>query len=506
MIVPERRRYNSIMQSMKRVCMEQLSTILIVDDNPHARDILAALLEPEGYRLAFAENGTLALDMARELIPDLILLDVMMPEIDGYTVCKMLRADPELALVPVVMVTALDDQPSIMRGFEAGADDFITKPFNRIELRARVRNITHLNRYRRLLSEQARVVAERSRFLWVVDQSDDGYVVLEEGDKIRYTNRQGMHYLGLTDNHNEALLASFLGIVTHQYHCEPPEAWIGWPDQITGISTRYLVRPETLNSMAFWLQVDVFDAPGHEMVVRLRNVSEQIAAQRNTWTFHALIEHKLRTPLVGMGGGMMLLASRADALEPSVISKIANIAMKNVERLQSEIEDILSYLHTTSRRATGPECQICQIYQIAQQISTEMDLQPLLISGNAIEDDSLLVLSTQTIAMVLRELLENARKFHPQRSPAVELKITYKEPASVRLCVADDGLTLSPEQLAHAWTPYYQGEKTFTGQIVGMGLGLPTVARLIWGIGGECKIANRSGQLGVVVELVIPRS
>jgi DNA-binding response OmpR family regulator len=121
--------------------MRHSSTILIVDDESAGRDTLEALLMVQGYNLAFAK--------AAELTPDLILLDVMMPGMDGFEVCRRLRTDPLLTEVPVIMVTALDDRDSRLRGIEAGADDFVTKPFDRAELRARVRTITRLNRYRR---------------------------------------------------------------------------------------------------------------------------------------------------------------------------------------------------------------------------------------------------------------------------------------------------------------------------------------------------------------------
>lgn len=135
--------------------MNEQSTILIVDDQPGAREVLKGLLTHPGYSLAFAANGEEALARAAELTPDLILLDVMMPGLDGMEVCRQLRADPFLAEVPVLMVTALDDHTSRVRGIEAGADDFISKPFNHVELQARVRTITRLNRYRRLLLERA---------------------------------------------------------------------------------------------------------------------------------------------------------------------------------------------------------------------------------------------------------------------------------------------------------------------------------------------------------------
>ncbi len=137
--------------------LQNSSTILIVDDNPLGREALGDVLEPEGYIVAFATDGPDALRKASELQPDVVLLDVMMPGMDGYEVCRRLRSDERLAEMPVLMVTALDDRSSRIRGIEAGADDFISKPFDRIEMRARIKTITRLNRYRKLREEHARL-------------------------------------------------------------------------------------------------------------------------------------------------------------------------------------------------------------------------------------------------------------------------------------------------------------------------------------------------------------
>lgn len=135
--------------------MSSLSNILIVDDDSRGRETLEAMLTGLGHNLHFCDNGLDALKQASALQPDLILLDVMMPDMDGFEVCRRLRADPILADVPVVMTTALDDKASRLQGIEAGADDFITKPIDRMEIRARVNTIIRLNRYRKLMKQQA---------------------------------------------------------------------------------------------------------------------------------------------------------------------------------------------------------------------------------------------------------------------------------------------------------------------------------------------------------------
>jgi diguanylate cyclase (GGDEF)-like protein len=134
--------------------LPEKSTILIVDDEQVSRYTVEILLAAEGYNLVFAENGEDALQKAEELVPDLMLLDVMMPGMDGFEVCQRLRDNKRLAELPIVMVTALDDRDSRLRGIQAGADDFMSKPYDRAELRARVRTITRLNRYRRLIETE----------------------------------------------------------------------------------------------------------------------------------------------------------------------------------------------------------------------------------------------------------------------------------------------------------------------------------------------------------------
>src|SRR5215211_7623502 len=123
-----------------------MSTVLIVDDDPTARETLIATLEGERYELHEAKDGIQALEMLKQLQPDLILLDVMMPAMDGFEVCRRIRDTPQLAEVPIILLTALDDRDSLLRGIESGADDFLSKPPDRRELVARVRTITRLNR------------------------------------------------------------------------------------------------------------------------------------------------------------------------------------------------------------------------------------------------------------------------------------------------------------------------------------------------------------------------
>jgi adenylate cyclase len=144
--------------------MERLARILAVDDTPQNIRLLEAILSPRGYEIVQATSGPEALVKVTSEQPDLILLDVLMPNMDGYEVCRRLQADPATRLLPVVMITASSDQEKV-KAIEAGADDFIAKPFNPAELLARVGSLVRIKRYHDTIRAQAAELADLNRTL-----------------------------------------------------------------------------------------------------------------------------------------------------------------------------------------------------------------------------------------------------------------------------------------------------------------------------------------------------
>jgi len=118
--------------------------VLIVDDDDSVREAFRAILAADDHEFTFAKSGPEALAELQKLVPDVILLDVMMPSLDGYEVCRRIKADHRLAHVPVILVTVLETKEDLVRGLDAGADEFLTKPVTAVELRARVRSMLRI--------------------------------------------------------------------------------------------------------------------------------------------------------------------------------------------------------------------------------------------------------------------------------------------------------------------------------------------------------------------------
>ncbi|MEJ2222731.1 MAG: response regulator [Desulfobacterales bacterium] len=128
--------------------------ILLVDDNPTNLQLLFETLDGRGYKLLIAKSGKVALSIARKALPNLILLDIMMPEIDGYEVCRRLKADPTTAEIPIIFLSALTDTKDKVQGLDLGAVDYVTKPFQPDEVIARVNTHLTVNRLKKALDEK----------------------------------------------------------------------------------------------------------------------------------------------------------------------------------------------------------------------------------------------------------------------------------------------------------------------------------------------------------------
>jgi cyclic di-GMP phosphodiesterase len=152
-----------------------MGSVLIVDDIAGNARLVESLLAPDGHTVRTAGGGAEALRLIRAAPPDLVLMDVMMPNVDGYEACRVLKQDPSTRLIPVVLVTGLDNAAARIRGLEAGADDFVSKPFNAPELRARVRSLLRIKHYTDDLDSAESVIVSLALTIEARDSTTDGH-------------------------------------------------------------------------------------------------------------------------------------------------------------------------------------------------------------------------------------------------------------------------------------------------------------------------------------------
>ena len=160
------------METLLNTLAEKQAKILVVDDIPVNIQLLKTHLATEGYETFVANNGEEALSQAQKIKPDLILLDIMMPKMDGFEACRLLKQNPNTHLIPIIMVTALNEVEDKVKGIDSGADDFVTKPFNKLELLARVKSLLRIKFLNDALQEKVKQLEqakEKLRELAITD-------------------------------------------------------------------------------------------------------------------------------------------------------------------------------------------------------------------------------------------------------------------------------------------------------------------------------------------------
>ncbi len=476
--------------------MNYKSKILIVDDEALGRDVLEGLLSNEGYKLIFAENGFEAIDKSLEYLPDLILLDIMMPGIDGFEVCSRIRGNTLTNAIPILMITALDDKDSLIRGIDVGADDFISKPFDRIVLRQRVKTIIKLNRFSKLIEE-------KEKFEEVIRLSGDGFIIIDKTGKPLYLNSKAKTLLALPEDHNNYSSFNFFDKLREQYRLLNDDLFSGWPDiypelPIMAVSNNFA------NYSEFWIKITILKKilVSEEYIIKLSDVTQEIVNNRDVWIFHNSISHKLRTPFNSILGGLVLLQQNLTDLN-EYQNEMLNLALTGAKRYFDNISNILDLLTNLNNKRLSGYTTISQLTTIIEPIITETKIEKFEIAPLTIIGEIKLNIPIDIIELILYKLFDNSRKFHPVNDPAIKINIAQTN-NNVIISISDDGVKLTAEEHLKIWAPYYQAEKIITGEVEGSGLGLSYIAQLMNKANGKYRSYNIENGDGITVELIIP--
>ncbi|BCM25199.1 EAL domain-containing response regulator [Methyloradius palustris] len=299
------------------------ATILIVDDEPQNCKLLSAMLKPEGYLTICANSGLQALSLIASNPPDLILLDIMMPEMDGYQMTAILKADPSTANIPIIMVTALSDQSACLAGLKAGAEEFLSKPIDRTEMWLRIRNLLRLKAFddflqnhNALLEQQIQErTADLKRFRLAMDATTDAITLVD---------RATMHYVEVN-----ATACNMLGYTREELlKIGPSHIGAGAPKElareydgvINGHSKFELKETQLRRKDGSEIQVEIYrhaQRSGNEWIIVgvIRDITERKEAERR---MHHLAHYD---PLTGLPNRTLFYEMLRKTLTQAIESK-----------------------------------------------------------------------------------------------------------------------------------------------------------------------------------------
>ncbi len=454
--------------------------VLVVDDTPENVLLIRAQLERAGYAVQTASSGRAALEAVAADPPDLVLLDLMMPGVDGYEVCRRLKAEEATRTIPIVVLTALQAREDKLRAFNEGADDFLTKPVDRAELLARVRS--HL-RAKSLYDELAR---ERATLSAILGAMQDALVVVDVARDVRFCNRPAGELIGAAPEDLEgtdvrdvfARVAPLL---------EDPEGfrarWLGALAEGQGYAS---FEATVLRPIRRHLAVGVFPVtdPRGACIgwgTLLRDVTREREVQRLKDELVSIVSHELRTPLASIVGFAELLLSRP--FEAGQQREFLEIMLEEGHRLTALINDFLDHPRLESGRqeiqvaptAIGP------VIERAVVMAGPDPRRPIVVD---LPDDLPLVsIDADRVLQVLMNLLSNARKYSPDGGEiAVGARIAD---GTVAVSVRDHGLGLPPEAMPQLFEKFYRVDNSDRREISGTGLGLAICRQIVERQGGR---------------------
>ncbi|MDM8537019.1 response regulator [Desulfobacterales bacterium HSG17] len=516
--------------------MNEKYRILIVDDEQGSRDILKGLLFNENYDLFFADNGPDALKKAEELMPDLILLDVMMPDMNGFEVCRCLRNTPILSDIHVFMVTVLDDKKTRMMGIEAGADDFISKPVDKIELRTRVRSITRLKRYHRLhdemLEKQTHDLKERIKELNCL-YSISG-IVEKPGISLEEIIQQIVKLIPPSWEYSEISCAQITydkkEFKTDNFKSTPWNASVeihAFDQEVGTIEVCYL---EKIPERSHWpFQKEEYELL-NAIAKRIGKIIERKQTEHKTKDLEKQLRHIQKMEAIAtLSGGIAhdfnnilfpVIGYTEMALdtvpEKSETREYLNEILKGVLRARDLVTQILTF-SSESEREQEPVNIAMLAKEVLKLLKSTLP-STIEIRQNMAVKTAFVKADPSQLHQVIMNLCTNA--YHAMRETGGILEVCIEnddcaclpsDPAAIgeklehiipcfKLIIRDTGHGMKPAVKERIFEPYFTTKK----QGEGTGIGLSVVYGIIKNLGGYIKVDSQPG-MGTEFQVHLPQ-
>jgi signal transduction histidine kinase len=468
--------------------------VLVVDDNADMRDYLARVLG-EHWSVETAHDGVAALELARRSPPDLVLADVMMPNLDGFGLLRELRADPRLRATPVIVLSARAGEESRVEGINAGADDYLVKPFSRAELTARVRNLLAVRGLEQRIEQQRTAIASLFEQTPVPIAIFRGPSLVFELANAAYREvvQRDPRGKAFTDALPEAIGQGF-----DQLLLDVMRTGVPYVARDTRVE---LVRNGELTDTYFtFVYAPLHDGHGDGVIAIVNDVTEQVkarqqlqqladesrAANRAKDEFLAMLGHELRNPLAPMVTALELMRMRSgDA------SREQEVLSRQVSHLGRLVDDLLDVSRITSGRIElrRRRVQLSDIVARGLEIASPLLEQRRSRLAVDVPRDGLLVdVDPDRLAQVVSNLLTNAAKYsNPGTAIVVHAGTLGGE---IRLSVKDEGVGIAPDMLEHVFGLFVQQRQTLDRSQGGLGLGLAIARSLVELHGGTIRAVS----------------
>jgi len=515
--------------------------ILLADDNADMRDYVRRLLA--GYEVETVADGAAALRAARARRPDLLLTDVMMPGVDGFELLRALRLDPDTRDIPVILLSARAGEESRIEGLEAGADDYLIKPFSARELLARVQAHLRLASLRRDTREAMSRQNERLKLLWeaaavlLTTEEPDAmlqgvfaeiresldldcyfsFMVTETGDALRLVSCAGI-------SEEAARAVSWLefgqtvtGTVARHRKPIVVACVQDSPDPIMHVVQSYGIRAyacnpllaggELLGTLSFASRTrDFFEPEEVEFLEtisqyvtvayeRLRLIQQLQDQDRRKDEFLATLAHELRNPLAPIRNGLELI--RLGGNSPEMLSQARTMIERQVRQMVRLVDDLLDVSRISRNKLelrregielaaivkSAAETSRPLIEAAAHELHVSLPAEPVRLDADPVR-----------LAQAFANLLNNAAKYSG-RGGRITLT-AERDAGDVRICVHDTGIGIPADKLPHIFDLFVQVDGSRDGSQGGLGIGLTLVRRLVEMHGGTVEARSEGSGRG----------